>query len=78
MTRIILYSKPNCVYCDKVKNHIKANEMDNVEFDETANVAEIRKFERMQFPMLKIIDDEGNEQGLFESEVIIQVLDQLK
>jgi glutaredoxin len=78
----ILYSKPNCVYCDKVKKFIKDEEAKgismNVEFDESANVLEVRKFDGMQFPMLKIVDDEGNEQGFFESEVIVQVLEQLK
>jgi glutaredoxin len=78
----ILYSKPNCQYCDKVKHYIKNEEQRGVKmgvtFDETANVAEVKKFDGMQFPMLKIVDDEGNEQGIFESEIIIQILEQLK
>lgn len=78
MTKLILYSKPNCMYCDKVKSFINNNSITNVEYDETANVAEVKKFGGMQFPMLKVIDDEGSEQGIFDSEVIIQVIDQLK
>lgn len=70
------------MYCDKVKSFIKGEEAKGinmgVEYDESANVAEVRKFEGMQFPMLKIVDDEGQEQGIFESDVIVQVLEQLK
>lgn len=70
---IKLYSKPNCFYCDKVKNFIKENNIQGVEFDETANVEEVRKFDGMQFPML-LVDG----QAIFESEMIIQVLQHLK
>lgn len=70
------------MYCDIVKRHIKSQTEKkgsyvNVEYDESANVAEVRKFGGMQFPMLKIVEDDGKEQGIFESSVITQVLDQL-
>lgn len=71
--KVKLFSKPNCFYCDKVKNFIKENNIQRIEYDETANVAEVRKYGGMQFPML-LVDD----QAIFESEVIIQVLEQLK
>lgn len=81
--KVKLYSKDNCPYCDKVKNFIKEKGIEGVEFDETRNIVEVKKFadqqERMpSFPMLKITDDaSGEEQGFFESEVIIQILGQI-
>jgi glutaredoxin len=45
-----LYSKPNCIYCDKVKNFIKSNNIINVAFDESANVEKVRSMGGMQFP----------------------------
>jgi len=76
--KVTLYSKPNCPYCDKVKNFIKENNISGVEYDENQNVTEVRKFNGMQFPMLKVVDLESSEeQGIFESEVIIQVLGQI-
>lgn len=76
--KVTLYSKPNCPYCDKVKNFINEKNITEVEFDENYNVAEVRKFDGMQFPMLKVVDTEsGEEQGIFESEVIMQVLSQI-
>jgi glutaredoxin len=73
-----LYSKPNCVYCDKVKNFIKNNDITNVAFDESANVEKVRSMGGMQFPMLLIKNDDGTEQGIFESEVIMQVIAQMQ
>lgn len=75
--KLKLYSKPNCVYCDKVKSFIKENNIQSVEFDESANVMEVRKFDGMQFPMLKVTDENGGEQAVFESEVIIQIIQQV-
>lgn len=72
-----LYSKPNCLYCDKVKSFIKANHITNVSFDESANVEKVRSMGGMQFPMLLIKNDDGSEQGIFESEVIMQVIAQV-
>jgi glutaredoxin len=68
-----LFSKPNCIYCDKVKNFIKDNNIQGVEYDESANVAEVRKHGGMQFPMLLV-----DEQGIFGSDTIISILEQLK
>jgi glutaredoxin len=70
---IKLFSKPNCQYCDVVKNYIKENSIQGVEYDESANVGEVRKHGGMQFPMLLVED-----QGVFGSESIIAVLEQLK
>lgn len=70
---IKLYSKPNCYYCDKVKKFIKDNNISGVEYDETGNVDEVRKHGGMQFPMLLVED-----QGIFGSDTIIQILEQLK
>jgi glutaredoxin len=70
---IKLFSKPNCVYCDKVKKFIKDNNISGVEYDESANVEEVRKHGGMQFPMLLVED-----QGIFGSDTIMQVLEQLK
>ncbi len=76
--KVTLYSKDNCQYCDKVKNFIKEKGIEGVEFDETRNVEEVRKFGGMQFPMLKVEDvATGEAQGFFESEVIIQILGQI-
>ena len=73
MTKVILYSKPNCIYCDKVKDFIKRNEITGVEYDETANVEEIKRQGGMQFPMLSV-----DGQGIFGSDTIISILEQLK
>ena len=70
---IILYSKPNCVYCDKVKNYINENNISGVTYDESANVEKVRSYGGMQFPMLEI---EG--QGIFGSDTIVSILEQLK
>jgi glutaredoxin len=69
-----LYSKSNCIYCDKVKTFIKSNNITNVAFDESANVEKVRSMGGMQFPMLLVVGEDGNEQGIFESEVIMQVI----
>lgn len=70
---IKLFSKPNCYYCDKVKKFIKDNNISGVEYDETGNVEEVRKYGGMQFPMLLV-----DEQGIFGSDTIIQILEQIK
>lgn len=43
-------------------------------FNENADVAKVRSFGGMQFPMLLIQNEDGTEQGIFESEVIMQVI----
>jgi glutaredoxin len=66
-----LYSKPDCQYCDKVKNFIKANNLeDKIEFDNTYNASEVMLLggER-QFPFF--VDGENK---LYESSMIIQYL----
>jgi glutaredoxin len=81
--KVTLFSKENCPYCDKVKAFIKEKGIVGLEFDESRNVSIVKKFadtqERMpQFPMLLVKDQSsGEEQGIFESEIIIQVLEQI-
>lgn len=61
------------MYCDKVKNFIKSNNIEGVTYDESANVEKVKSYGGMQFPMLEL---EG--QGIFGSDTIISVLEQLK
>lgn len=66
-----LYSKPNCPYCDKVKDFIKVNKLENeIEFDNSYNASEVMLLggER-QFPFL--VDEENK---LYESSMIIEYL----
>lgn len=66
---IKLFSKPDCIYCDKVKKFITDNNLTNIEHDNSYNIDEIWKYGNLKFPMLLL-----DRQGIFESEIIIQVL----
>jgi glutaredoxin len=66
-----LYSKPNCPYCEKVKDFIKVNNLENkLELDNTYNASEVILLGgKRQFPFL--LDGENK---LYESGMIIEYL----
>jgi glutathione S-transferase len=65
-----LYSKPDCLYCDKVKDFMQANNISGIELDESYNIAEVLELGGQQkFPFF--VDAENR---LYDSGVIIQYL----
>jgi glutaredoxin len=70
--KVILYSKPNCPYCDAVKEFIANNNIQDVEFDNNYNVEKVRSFGFMTFPVLEV-----DGEAIAESDEIINKLKEI-